>query len=147
MQPNCHNDATLRRMTELAYALVGLAEVLLEQGESAEAHALVLEAMTIHQAALPAEHFGIVEAQRVLGECLTALGRYEEAEVQLLGTQSICERQFGAVHVRTITVTEALVELYAAWHEAEAGRGHDASAARWRAKSPVPGEPPEQPRP
>ena len=40
----------------------------------------------------------------------------------------------GEAHTDTRSCTQALVDLYAAWHIAEPGKGHDAKAAQWKAK-------------
>ena len=44
----------------------------------------------------------------------------------------------------TVARAERLIELYEAWHTAEPDKGHDATAAEWKAKLP-PAESPAEP--
>ena len=75
----------------------------------------------------------------VLGECLTGLGQWAEAEPLLLdGYQGLHEDpdaipdQYREVRMRK--ALERIVNLYEARHAAEPDAGHDAKAAEWRAK-------------
>ena len=62
-----------------------------------------------------------------LGECLTRMGRYAEAEEQLLEAHRVLDAAVGDDHIRTIRAVRALVDLYEAW-------GKPAEAAEWRAR-------------
>ncbi len=65
-----------------------------------------------------------------LGECLTKMRRYDEAEQQLLLARQLVRAEHGEAdeaHPRIRQTTERLVALYEAW-------GKPGEAARWRAK-------------
>jgi tetratricopeptide (TPR) repeat protein len=67
-------------------------------------------------------------------ECLAMLGRFAEAERELLAnrdTQRAAATPDAALLDR---VSRALAALYDAWHAAEPGRGYDARAAELRAQ-------------
>lgn len=66
-----------------------------------------------------------------LGDCLTRMARYAEAEEQLLEAHRVLDATVGADHMRTIRAVRALVDLYEAWGKPE-------KATRWRAKLPEP---------
>ena len=66
---------------------------------------------------------------RKYGVCLTALRRYEKAEVSLREAHKILVVAVGAEHGQTLKVIPNLVELYDAW-------GKPDKAAEWRAKMP-----------
>ena len=70
---------------------------------------------------------GIV--MRQYGTCLTALGRHDEAEGNLLKSHEILTSAGGADYALTVKVIPNLVELYEAWNK-------PAKAAEWRAKLP-----------
>ncbi len=86
-------------------------------------------ALEIFDEVLPAAHSRVLDSERLLGRCLTALGRYEQAEAILLRNHGRAEHS-----AKTI---EALVDLYGVW-------GKPNEAAKWRAKartsSPASGE-------
>ena len=62
----------------------------------------------------------------MLGACLTAEGRYAEAEALLLRAHAGLESSRGRDHERTVEARQRLVALYEAW-------GRPDRAARWRA--------------
>ena len=75
----------------------------------------------------------------VLGECLTGLGQWAEAEPLLLDAYQGLHENPDAIpeRVREDRLREALeriVNLYQARHAAQRHAGHDAKAAAWRAK-------------
>ena len=70
------------------------------------------------------------------GKCLIELGRYEEAEQQLITGVSLLEEALGAEHERTTMVINFLIDLYESWDVAETGKGFAERAAEWRAKLP-----------
>jgi hypothetical protein len=75
----------------------------------------------------------------VYGRTLTAMARFEQAEIVLLEAHAIRESVLGA-HMSSGPLTPAgyLVELYEAWHAAEPDAGYAAKAAEWRARYRAP---------
>ena len=71
---------------------------------------------------------------------LTALGRFQQAEDELLEALAMYEDT--SVLIKnphrfqkfTAQLFEAFVELYGAWHTAEPDKGYEGKAAEWRAK-------------
>lgn len=122
--------------TLLSSANVGIA--LAEQGQLEEAEAIGVKAVEGLRRVLPAGHWRTGAALVAYGKTISLLKRYEKAEEALVEGQSMLEGQFGIAHQRTIKSIEYLVELYEAWHAAEPDAGHDAKAAEWRTKLPLP---------
>ncbi|MBS0197004.1 MAG: serine/threonine protein kinase [Planctomycetes bacterium] len=84
---------------------------------------------------------------RRLADFLTAYGRarvgvgfdgerFKLAEANLLEAHPIylAAKGRGPTHKDTLECVHALVDLYAAWDEAEPGKGYDAKAAEWQVK-------------
>ena len=72
--------------------------------------------------ALSEEHWRTAEAKRVLGKCLTALGRYPEAEAYLLESYRTLAAQQHAPTELIGKAGEQLVSLYEAWGKPEQAR-------------------------
>ncbi len=102
-----------RRHTERAIYLRNLASLLAAHGGAARAEPLAREALSIFRTATPAA-WRTPDAESVLGGCLTALGRYVEAEPLLLdGYQRLSQASGeGRQHLRE--AARRLVELYTA---------------------------------
>jgi eukaryotic-like serine/threonine-protein kinase len=113
---------------------VGLVLMRLERWSEAEGH--LREAMQLFRSVFGAEDFAPARPGSALGECLTKLARYPEAEIELLEAERL-----SAAHPRARpNVQETrrrLVDLYRAWNKPE-------QAETWRAKlsaaRPDPGE-------
>lgn len=71
------------RNPNLAFHLIGLARIHLEVGNPRAALPLFREALDIRRGHLHAGHWRLAESKSLLGACLLALGRREEAEVLL----------------------------------------------------------------
>lgn len=69
-----------------------------------------------------------------LGMARTGLREFAAAEAKLLQSHPIFVQTRGPTHKETRECTQALLDLYTAWHAAEPGRGRDAKAATWKAK-------------
>jgi len=69
-----------------------------------------------------------------LGDCLTKLARFEEAEGQLVEAHTVLAAALGLQHERTVLASKRLVGLYDAWDTAEPGKGYAEKAAQWRAR-------------
>lgn len=66
------------------------------------------------------------QAEGVLGECLTAQGRYDEAESVLLGSFADIKAARGARHRQTHQAIERIVKLYIAWDKPQAAGEYEA---------------------
>jgi serine/threonine protein kinase/cell division protein ZapA (FtsZ GTPase activity inhibitor) len=70
-----------------------------------------------------------------LGSTRAKLSEFAKAEVNLLEADSIFVRTLGPTHNKDVhECTQAIVDLYAVWNNAEPGKGYDAKAAEWKKK-------------
>jgi hypothetical protein len=74
------------------------------------------------------EHWHVANARSRYGACLMRLGRYEQAETQLLSAHRVLASA-GITEVAQLTASR-LVDLYVAW-------GKDEQEARWRTSTSV----------
>lgn len=76
-----------------------------------------------------------------LGDCLTILARYPEAETQLIRAIKVLEDVNPstpvAARVRGDTI-EGLCRLYSAWHDQSPSDGHNLTLERWRSRLALP---------
>ena len=77
----------------------------------------------------------------MLGECLTALGRFDEAETLLLGSYDRLKAAQSESGNETLDALRRTVKLYESWDAADPNRGHAEKAAKYRAMLPKPDEP------
>jgi serine/threonine-protein kinase len=82
-------------------------------------------ALAVRAKALKPGHTATAASQGLVGECLTAQKRFEEAEPLLLESHTAIEKALSARDPRTQSARERLVKLYEAWGKPEA-------AARFR---------------
>ena len=87
--------------------------------------------MKLRRQALPAGHQRTAAAQRRLGDCLAAQGRYEEAEPLLVESYRAQRANLGDSDERTGESLRSLRDLYEAW-------GKPQRAAGVRARVPIP---------
>ncbi|MEW6249419.1 MAG: serine/threonine-protein kinase [Planctomycetota bacterium] len=120
------HEYTLGTMAKLGW-------MYLEWGKPELADPVLQSTVELAQAALPAGDYRTATCRSARGACLTKLERWAEAEAQLLASQGDLAA-WNNSHPDAGHATQLLVELYDAWHAAEPGQGHDAQAARWRAK-------------
>ncbi|MEO6194337.1 MAG: serine/threonine-protein kinase, partial [Thermoanaerobaculia bacterium] len=71
---------------ERAIYLRNFASLLVKEGKASEAEAKAREALSIFRAKQPPTPWRVADTESVLGSCLTALGRFEEAEPLLLAS-------------------------------------------------------------
>jgi tetratricopeptide (TPR) repeat protein len=116
------NPMTLRRQDSLAVAIHG-------QGRFEEAEALLRDAVEIAERLGLDGYCEIPTLRRDFGRCLTDLGRYEDAEEQLLAAYEGESAMRGDEHRYTREAVANLVHLYEAWGKPDKG-------AEWRAKLP-----------
>ena len=111
---------------ETAHSLSRLGQVLCEKGEHVEAETLLREAIECF--GLTRDAWGNADwARSNLGECLTAMGRYSEAEAELQRASKGLAKAHGETHSKTRRALERLVALYEAW-------GKPDQAAEWQAR-------------
>ena len=107
-----------------------LALLLLDQGRPAEALPLLQEGLRIQIESLPKGHWAISDTESIIGACLAALDRYEEAEPYVLRGYSGLEGGLGETHRLTIDGLHRIINLYESWGKAE-------QAATYRAMLPA----------
>ena len=90
-----------------------------EQGRYQEAVPLFQEAAILYEKGLAPGHWAVANVKSNYGICLTKLGRYAEAEAELLEAHEGLQAALGAEHDRTQKAAAGLVELYEAWNEPE----------------------------
>ncbi|MCA9286329.1 MAG: serine/threonine protein kinase [Phycisphaerales bacterium] len=122
---------TLRSIDSLAFMLA-------ELGRGEEALSLAEEAIARGQATLPPGRHFHGRALETRGRALLALGRFAEAESDLLEAHTRLTKARGPRDDWTRRVAEGLTALYTAWNVAEPGAGHAAQAATWREEARPP---------
>jgi serine/threonine protein kinase/Flp pilus assembly protein TadD len=103
---------------------LGRLHMRMEQPEAAEP--LLREALDHEQRLLPEGHWRTARVKRLLGACLTALGRYPEAESMLITAYDGLHGALGDRDPQTAQAVGALIGLYDAWQK-------PVEADRWRA--------------
>lgn len=91
--------------------LNNLAMLLTKQGKLEEAAALYKEAVTLATANAPANYLPTAIFRNNYGECLTKLGRYEEAQVELTQSMATLEAALKPGHPRLAKAKARLDEL------------------------------------
>jgi tetratricopeptide (TPR) repeat protein len=112
-----------------AKLLVGVLHLAEGKPESAEPY--LRECLAIRREQLSPGHRLIAYAESVLGECMVALGEYEDAERLLLDSHAVISTGWGDGNLYTELARQRLVKLYEAW-------GRPDLASSWRA-SPASG--------
>jgi hypothetical protein len=120
-----------------------MGRLMCDLGRLEEAEALGAEAVRGAKAKLAPTHAFRLAALGQHGRTLAVIQRYAEGEAELLEAHAVFMDALGPDHQRTIKTIRYLIDLYDAWHDAEADKGYDAKAAEWRAKLPAKG--PSQP--
>ncbi|MCA8949384.1 MAG: serine/threonine protein kinase [Planctomycetes bacterium] len=100
-----------------------------QDAEAKREEALELTDVLLADAArlLPADNWRRAVFQQHRGIVLRKLGRYDEAERELVAARAVLEKTLGPTHDRTRSNSEEMVTLYEAW-------GRPESAAAWRAR-------------
>lgn len=112
-------DKTLKRdHPTRAVLLRNLAAVLVSQRKAAEAEPLAREALGIFRAKMP-KSWRVADTESVLGGCLTALGRFSEAEPLLLESYPILQKDKGDGAKHAAEARQRIVDLYTAWGKPE----------------------------
>ncbi len=121
----------------LTDALFKYGEALLKNDQAKDAELVLRECLSIFEKHKERWWTPKKEIRRVLGECLTKLARFTEAEPILVELANAELEDEVATEESTNEAIQRVVDLYEAWHAAEPGQGYDAKADQWRAKLPV----------
>ena len=100
-------------------ALNNLASLHVRLGRPEQAEEEYRDLLSSADAVLPEQHWLLRVFERNYGECLTALGRFDEAERLLLGSFAALRESHGLEHEYTHKARLALVALYEAWERPE----------------------------
>ena len=106
----CRPWATIIR--QVAAYRVNLARLLLMRKKAAEAEPLLRQALEIRMKAFPEGDWRIATAKSLLGEALTAMGRYDEAERFLLEAKRVLKDGPGQEGREAKSTAERLAALY-----------------------------------
>jgi serine/threonine protein kinase/tetratricopeptide (TPR) repeat protein len=109
----------------MAPLFVTEARLLLARGRAADAETAVRRALSIRQRVMPGDDPRLALTRAVLGEALTTLTRYAEAEPLLLEAHRVYNSQSGRIMRDARDTVARLVALYDAW-----GRPDRAAAFR-----------------
>jgi hypothetical protein len=90
-----------------------------QTGRTAEGETLLREAVRIRAENAPETHFLRATANGVLGEFLTAEGRFREAEPFLFGSYESLKKSQAENSPRVRLALQRLVNLYEAWNKPE----------------------------
>ncbi len=110
--------------------LAHLGSALLAQGKASAAEPVLRECLRMRAESLPEQHWQRANAASLLGECLTGLSAYDEAEQLLVDSHSVISAQLGETDQRTLAALRRIIALYDASGEPEQAR-------EWRAKLPA----------
>jgi serine/threonine-protein kinase len=120
------HPATLRSINALGSLHVA-------QGKYAEAVALLTPAeTTIRKTFTGANVFRASRFLKTLGRARAGLGEFAAAETRLLEAHGRFVESPGPNPEDLRTCTQAIIDLYTAWHTAAPGKGYDAKAAEWK---------------
>ncbi|MEM7203555.1 MAG: tetratricopeptide repeat protein [Planctomycetota bacterium] len=106
------------------------------QGRLDEAEDTMRAVLAARRRLLGPDDNGTHRAILKLGQLLHERGQFAEAAELVLELQAWRAASLGAAHPSTAKAIQRLADLYDAWHASEPEAGHDAAAARWRAKLP-----------
>jgi tetratricopeptide (TPR) repeat protein len=93
--------------------------VLAKTGRGIEAEHILREALALRAESMPANHFLVATANMALGEFLTTIGRYDEAEQLLLKSFESLKNSQAPESPRLVRAQISLVNLYQTWNKPE----------------------------
>ena len=108
-----------RKHPNVVSPLLGLGCTLLARGEVDRADQVLQEARSVARDALPEHHWLASGATSAWGECLTVMGRFEEAEPRLLQGYEDMLGVRGETDRHVQTALARIVTLYEKWGKTE----------------------------
>ncbi len=99
----------------IGLTLYHLGGVALARGDCRAASSRFAQALALQQRVLPEEHDETARSRSALGHCLGELGRFAEAERELLKGHETLTRTHGPEHRDSREARERLAALYLAW--------------------------------
>ena len=111
-------------------AILGLAEVLLKKGETNRARELIDDTLAIFVALDLEDHPYVINTRSAMGECLTDLGLFVEAEPMVINSYQNIKAAEGEGGHETGKALQRVVKLYQAW-------GKPGEAAKYQAMLPA----------
>jgi eukaryotic-like serine/threonine-protein kinase len=120
---------------ETLQSILTLADLRRNQGEFTAAEPLYREALTGMERQFGPEDHLSAAARAGLGAMLAAGGAYQEGERLLLQVEPVLKKGRRIEPNRYSTCVKDLAALYEMWDSAEPGKGHDAAAKIWKARS------------
>jgi serine/threonine protein kinase/tetratricopeptide (TPR) repeat protein len=115
-------------------AIDSLAAIRVAQGAYGEAESLLLPVESATREQDKGGNAGWLASYLIdLGNARVGLGKFQDAEKNLLEARSIMQGLNRPLDKRNAKCITALTALYSAWSKAEPGKGHEAKAAEWQA--------------
>ena len=115
---------------DIAVTMTNLGRLYIAQAKHADAEAILARALALSRKVQPPGYFGTGFTQAAYGDALLGLGRFQEAEKNLLESRALLVRALGADSGSLTRVTESLVKLYER-------TGNESRAAEWRRRLPA----------
>ncbi len=122
---------------ELAYSLHDYGSILLARDDLDAAEPLLAELVDVRAALRPLDEQRLAYDRRLHARCLQRLGRFAEAEAELLAACEAYTRLPETAPESARLGRQALLALYAEWDAAEPGQGLAERAQRWQEPLPV----------
>ncbi len=98
-----------------------------DSGDLNEAEPLLRECVAMRRKVLRPKHWQITDTRSVLGQCLSRMGRFEQAETMLLGVLDAAGDDPSCPSRVKSETAARLVELYEKWNRPR-------EAQKWRAE-------------
>jgi serine/threonine protein kinase/tetratricopeptide (TPR) repeat protein len=98
--------------SDLVYTMANLALALRGKGDLVEAESIAAEAVGLSARTSGGDHRKTGRARLVHGTCLLELGRYKEAETELVEAYRVLSAAISETHPRTLDAARNLAELY-----------------------------------
>jgi non-specific serine/threonine protein kinase/serine/threonine-protein kinase len=114
IQEICHRTLGPEHLYSLSVSGI-LGGAVMGQGDVKRAEPILQEALMNSRSGLPEGHWRTGVALIRHGSSLTALGRFHEAESELLEAERVMKESLGTEHQRYREAVEKLIELYDRW--------------------------------
>jgi tetratricopeptide (TPR) repeat protein/predicted Ser/Thr protein kinase len=132
---------------QVAATLTALGKLRLLRGDAAGALGMLEDALSMCEATSGSGSLQAADCRGILGECLTKLARFAEAETLLVAAHEAITAARPTGRKDNRSTERLLAELYASWNAAEPDSARAAKAAEWQAKAEMNHVPAEDARP